>query len=325
MAITYHAGRRIQGTNDPSLNYGTVSIDGSYTVLQFTEGGVFKPTSSFNVEYLVVAGGGAGASGGAGAGGYRTSTAYPVTAQSYSITVGVGGTAVISNVTGNKGDDSSITPTSGTSIISTGGGGGGRTTLDNSSVGAGGSGGGAGVSSSGAFSGGNGNTPSTTPSQGNNGGDNAQTSSPFYSGGGGGSSGIGGDSTTSSVGAGGTGTANDIVLTSTNVTYSAGGTGSIWVGGSVGANGAVNTGNGGGGGDETNGGGDGGSGVVILRFLTSDGIFHPSTSQVGSRFEETDTRKIYHRDDIDFKEENGNEATNYRSASWYEQLSGETP
>ena len=34
---------------------------------------------------------------------------------------------------------------------------------------------------------------------------------------------------------------------------------------------------------------------------------------------------MYHRDDVDFKEENGNEATNYRSASWYEQLSGETP
>ena len=48
-------------------------------------------------------------------------------------------------------------------------------------------------------------------------------------------------------------------------------------------------------------------------------------AQVGSRAEITDTRKMYHRDDVDFKEENGNEATNYRSASWYEQLSGETP
>ena len=51
----------------------------------------------------------------------------------------------------------------------------------------------------------------------------------------------------------------------------------------------------------------------------------PTNVQAGSRFEETDTRKMYHRDDVDFKEENGNEATNYRSASWYEQLSGETP
>ena len=46
--------------------------------------------------------------------------------------------------------------------------------------------------------------------------------------------------------------------------------------------------------------------------------------QVGSRFEETDTRKMYHRDDVDFKEE-GTLPVNYRSASWYEQLSGETP
>jgi hypothetical protein len=51
----------------------------------------------------------------------------------------------------------------------------------------------------------------------------------------------------------------------------------------------------------------------------------PTDVQVGSRWEETDTRKIYYRDDIDFKELDGAEATNYRSDSWYEQLSGETP
>ena len=49
-----------------------------------------------------------------------------------------------------------------------------------------------------------------------------------------------------------------------------------------------------------------------------------SNAQVGSRAEITDTRKMYHRDDIDFKEE-GTTPTNYRSESWYEQLSGETP
>jgi hypothetical protein len=50
----------------------------------------------------------------------------------------------------------------------------------------------------------------------------------------------------------------------------------------------------------------------------------PTNVQVGSRFEETDTRKIYYRDDLDFKEL-GVTPTNYRSESWYEQLSGETP
>ena len=51
----------------------------------------------------------------------------------------------------------------------------------------------------------------------------------------------------------------------------------------------------------------------------------PTNVQVGSRYEETNTRKIYYRDDIDFKEVDGAEATNYRSESWYEQLTGETP
>ena len=47
-------------------------------------------------------------------------------------------------------------------------------------------------------------------------------------------------------------------------------------------------------------------------------------AQVGSRFEETDTRKIYYKDDVDWKEL-GVTPTNYRSESWYEQLSGESP
>ena len=51
----------------------------------------------------------------------------------------------------------------------------------------------------------------------------------------------------------------------------------------------------------------------------------PTNVQVGSRYEETDTRKMYHLDDIDWKEENDGNIPNFRSASWYEQLSGETP
>ena len=50
----------------------------------------------------------------------------------------------------------------------------------------------------------------------------------------------------------------------------------------------------------------------------------PTNAQVGSRLEETDTRKIYYKDDISWKEL-GVTPTNYRSESWYEQLSGETP
>ena len=51
----------------------------------------------------------------------------------------------------------------------------------------------------------------------------------------------------------------------------------------------------------------------------------PLNNQVGSRLEQTNTRKIYYRDDLDFKELDGANATNYTSESWYEQLSGETP
>jgi len=47
-------------------------------------------------------------------------------------------------------------------------------------------------------------------------------------------------------------------------------------------------------------------------------------AQVGSRAEITDTRKIYYRDDISFKEL-GTLPVNYRKDTWYEQLTGETP
>ena len=64
MTITYHAGRRIQGTNTDRLetvsNRGIITTDGSYTVVTFNSNGHFTPTSAFNVEYLVVAGGGGG-------------------------------------------------------------------------------------------------------------------------------------------------------------------------------------------------------------------------------------------------------------------------
>jgi hypothetical protein len=50
----------------------------------------------------------------------------------------------------------------------------------------------------------------------------------------------------------------------------------------------------------------------------------PTDVQVGSRYEETNTRKIYYKDDVDWKEL-GVTPTNYRKDSWYEHLTGETP
>ena len=146
--VTYLAGNRIRGTNaERIIKTGTKSIDGSYTVLKFTEDGTFTPTSSFNVEYLVVGGGGGGGGydssssyggGGGGAGGYRTATGHAVTAQSYSITIGSGGNGAYL-ARGVNGTDSVFD-----TITSSGGGGGGQGSGSNMTGLAGASGGGGG-------------------------------------------------------------------------------------------------------------------------------------------------------------------------------------
>tara|TARA_R110000787_G_scaffold286102_1_gene403338 strand:- start:22 stop:1662 length:1641 start_codon:yes stop_codon:yes gene_type:complete len=305
MAITYHAGRRIQGT------------PAEYKVHSFTSGGTFAVTGSGDVEYLVIAGGGGGSSGGAGAGGYLTNlggTAVGVTAQSYPITVGTGGTGVDGggSTAGNNGTNSVFS-----SITSIGGGGGGGVTSGDDG-GNGGSGGGAGANNNSSVTFGTG-----TAGQGYNGGAASATSSPFSSGGGGGSSQVGYNNNGSTVaGNGGDGTASSI--TGSSVTRAGGGGGTLYgssgtvgIGGSggggsgsgtVGGNGTANTGSGGGGGRNSQNGGTGGSGIVIIRYLTSSGITatggtitttseaetKPTNVQVGSRFEETDTRKMYH-------------------------------
>ena len=314
-----------------------ISIDGNYTVLKYNQNGKFVPTSDFDVEYLVVAGGGSGAvnNGGGGAGGYRTATGFGVTSGIYGITVGAGGEG--SGYTGNRGNSgvNSVFST----ITSTGGGGGGCESSGQIIGGNGGSGGGGGYPSGTA---GGISSPVTSPVQGYAGGTSGNQQ---VGGGGGGSSAVGSNASGYNAGNGGNGTANSI--SGSSVTYSGGGGGGAGTasgvgssggsggGGSgsasngIGGTGTPNSGSGGGGSADGSGtSGSGGSGVVILRFLTSGNTYTTKflgNTQVGSRYEETNTRKIYHKDDIGFKEENGNEATNYTSASWYEQLSGETP
>ena len=336
-------GSRFEETDTRKMYHnnstGDVTTDGSYTVLKYKSGGTFTPTSAFNVEYLVVGGGGSGGSandtsnsegaGGGGSGGYRTATGHAVTAQAYSITVGAGGSATTGLVQNGNNGDSSVFDT----ITSTGGGAGGSGT--NGAGASGGSGGGSGSGTS-AVAGG------SSTAYGNNGGAGTNVAK---SGGGGGSGAVGQDGASAASatgGFGGVGTSSSI--TGSAVTrgsggggggYTTGGLGGTGGGGNGGSggngnSGTANTGSGGGGASRASGtiSGTGGSGIVILRFLTSGNTYTDTrlpNSQVGSRFEETDTRKMYHRDDVDFKEENGNEATNYRSASWYEQLSGETP
>jgi hypothetical protein len=312
------AGSRYEETDTRKMyhyKHDKISIDGNYTVLKFTENGTFTPTSSFNVEYLVVAGGGAGGGyyfgGGAGAGGYRTNgsgatsggggsaeATYGVTAQNYTITVGAGGVGIgsgASNGIGTSGGNSSIVPTSGTSIISTGGGYGGWTPTAGAS---GGSGGGSdGYNNGGAGSG--------TSGQGYAGGAGASSSANYGSGGGGGAGGVGNVGKTTGSGAGGVGVSSSISGTATyyaggggggsnGTTGGSGGNGGGGAGavsdGAVGTAGTTNTGGGGGGVSNNSGGaangGNGGSGIVIIRFLTSGNTY---TSSLINTWEELGT------------------------------------
>ena len=108
----------LQGPAFITATGGTITTSGDFKIHTFTGDGCFVVSSlgnaptvptggPTNVDYLVVAGGGGGGgnqnswgSGGGGAGGYRTTFpspgcnagAFPITATTYSITVGGGGT-----------------------------------------------------------------------------------------------------------------------------------------------------------------------------------------------------------------------------------------
>lgn len=260
------------------VNYGSQSLD----------------TLPYSIDFLVIAGGGAGGledGGGGGAGGYRTSTQTVTVGTAITVTVGDGGAAISgSSSQGYDGSSSSISGSGLTTITSAGGGGGG-TDGGAANGKSGGSGGGA----AGAYIGGAGNTPSTSPSQGNTGGTgfNRVTfpSNPLTCGGGGGAGAVGSAGVTLQGGNGGTGTASSITGSSvtragggggagetTTATAGSGGTG----GGGAGSNafpstatsGTANTGGGGGGGGGNNplgsSSGAGGKGVVILSMATSN-------------------------------------------------------
>jgi len=243
--------------------------------------------SFLTVDYLVIAGGGGGgrSGGGGGAGGYRTTTTTSganSTAESalslskgtnYTVTVGGGGAGTNTDgTTGTQGESSVFS-----SITSTGGGGGGAY---NAAGGNGGSGGGGGDNNpNNGKAGGSG-----TANQGLGGG-NASTGTNRGAGGGGGASAAGANGSSGVGGNGGNGLANSI--TGSSVTRGGGGGGSSYstlgTGGTGGGGnggdhsrgigpttGTANTGGGGGGGNDGPGAAAG-SGVVILRWLTSDG------------------------------------------------------
>jgi hypothetical protein len=302
---------------------GTITTSGDYKIHTFTADGCFSvsnagnPAGSDSVDYLVVAGGGGGGhdyGSGGGAGGFRisNSTCMPapltsplanscgvtVTATTYPITVGAGGS--IAPTDGSTNGSNSIFST----ITSAGGGKGRQGDCGNGVAGGSGSGA-AGPGTPGQTNtGGAGNTPPVSPPQGNSGG-NAPPSNGAASqasAGGGGAGAAGGNGSAGSVtGAGGSGS---YVLGGTGFAgcngtsgpvcgarYFAGGAsgggssgvptvGAVGVGGggrgSVPGNvsptpgpacGVANTGGGGGGRSSSGtGGGDGGSGIVIIRY-----------------------------------------------------------
>jgi len=293
------------GSNYVAATGGTETTSGDWKIHTFTGPGSFvvtgggSPAGSNTVDYLVIAGGGGGAGNpgagaGGGAGGYRESVpspaawtgsplanpanARPVSAQTYPITVGGGGT--VSQPQGNEGGNSTFSD-----ITSAGGGGGGK--ADNNPGVAGGSGGGAAPGGSV----GAGDTPPTSPPQGNPGG--AGGASNGGSGGGGGAGGVGTAGNASPPGGGNSGGGDGGPGVATSITgspvtrgggaggggrdtYSGSGPGGTAGPGGGGAGGTQNsnnagagtdnTGGGGGGGGENQPGKNGGPGVVILRY-----------------------------------------------------------
>jgi len=290
---------------------GTPTTCGDYKIHTFTGPGTFTVTNAGNiagsnsVDYLVVAGGGGGGTNGGGgaAGGFRysnstfsvsgapgaplaSSTAVPVTATGFPITVGSGGAGAPWN---SAPSITSGNPSTFSTITSTAGGFGGMGTPARTAGGnPGGSGGGSNYNNAPGI--GSGNTPPVSPSQGNNGGGATATDS---GGGGGGAMAVGsGLGPTQQRQPGGIGAGIPTAFGSNGVLcgsfrYYAGGgggatqstsptlTGNGGTGGGgasgiqegTAVSGTANTGGGGGGGAGGSGvSGGGGSGIVVIRY-----------------------------------------------------------
>ena len=279
----------------PTLATGgdTVVESDGYRIHTFTSSGNFVVTIGGTIEYLVVgAGGGGGGKGGGcgGAGGYRTNvvgetsggSSSPESTMSiptgvYPITIGSGGSGGVAGGSGSAGGNSIFN-----GITSLGGGGGALQGSSNTG-GSGGSGGGGGKDGGAGGSG--------TGGQGKDGG-SSLGGAGYAAAGGGGADSVGGSGLSGEdAGDGGTGIQSAISGTlvyrsgggggGTNSTNSAlRGLGGLGGGGDAGLNnsapvaGTANTGGGGGGGSWTTNdtGAAGGSGIVIIRYLTSQEI-----------------------------------------------------
>jgi hypothetical protein len=277
ITLQYEIGVVATGGTITDITVGNVN----YRVHTFTSTGNFVVTNGGPVEYFIVGGGGGGGRGGGGnhggggAGGLLTASTT-VTPQTYTVTVGAGGTF-------NAQGANSVF--AGQTAVGGGFGGTGGGTFNG---GAGGSGGGGGSTSPSP----QGLGGAGTAGQGNAGGNGAQSPS-FSCGGGGGAGAVGGNGVASGVGAG-AGSGGIGIQSSFNgtATYYAGGGGGaagnfggavVGVGGLggggagayaantyPGTSGTTNTGGGGGGGtfnQSASSGLPGGSGIVMIRYV----------------------------------------------------------
>lgn len=284
-----------QSTDSTSASFTTASAGYTYTLQVKTQcytvysqsawSGIGSANYSrpYTVSVLVIAGGGGGGAGdsygnggGGGAGGYIYRSGFSVAPQSYTVTVGGGGSGTLADGSGShwgRGNNGANSVFSSLTSIGGGGGGGGGDGSPGTGS-SGGSGGGASGSSSATRSGAAG-----TAGQGNAGGNTCSDDSRGSSGGGGATSAGGANAGCSNNGtAGGAGYTTSIAGSS--VCYAGGGGGGVGSGtigygqcgggngnsGGTGGAGSASTGGGGGGGRGY--GGNGGSGVVIIRHAT---------------------------------------------------------
>jgi hypothetical protein len=274
------AGTTAQRPGSPNtgmIRYNTTTS--SYEAYDGTNWVVVSTTGyTYSADYLLVAGGGAGAGyvgGGGGAGGMLTGTSTLSQGTTYTVVVGAGGSRD-TWVGGSNSTALSLTAIGGGRGAQ--GGGTGSGDIYATSGGSGG-GGGSGAATAGA---------SGTVGQGNAGGNSPGTAPNYVSAGGGGKGGVGASPPSTSAGSGGNGGVGGASsITGTSVYYAGGGgggtggvpggtggnggggTGGSWVSPNA-TEGSANTGGGGGGGGGNGSlAGSGGSGVCILRVLTS--------------------------------------------------------
>lgn len=286
---TRYRGSILSSTAQPTTTTSAKGVWKKATVLQALKAGTW-PLASFPIEYLVIAGGGAGApgnsgnigNGGGGAGGLLNSTDNLGFGVAYTFTVGAGATGPVAGLgnVGSNGSNSVISGSGITTITALGGGSSKAYQVAAASSNSGGCGGGGTYNNIAAGAGTVG-----PPRQGYDGG--AGINSGNYNGGGGGGTGAVGVAGASG-GVGGAGSSKTIMGSA--ITYGGGGGGGVVSGtaplggaggggrGGLNAGGVAGTANLGGGGGGTGGlsgaGANGGSGVVIVAYLST----YPSAS-----------------------------------------------